>query len=182
MSGVTRTPRVGFRAPMPGIAASLIIILAVAAVIGLSSRPNGGSSTIATPGASDAPMTTLTLTATVAPTVDQSFTVTVEPGLAVRWSAEAAATRVLSLIASNEKRVGRSVAPPRILSVDAFSGNDAPDEVGGSNLGEFPVVWIVHATGTFTNDYGPVTVEPGAEGWYVFDDTGEVVGSGFGSP
>jgi hypothetical protein len=73
------------------------------------------------------------------------------------------------------------MAEPRILSVEAWAGQDVPADFGEGN-GQ-PVVWVVQALGTFVAFSCTVAPCPAeSSGWYLFDDTGQVIGSGFPLP
>jgi hypothetical protein len=110
------------------------------------------------------------------------FNVRIQEGLSVKWNPVDAAAQTLELIKGDERLLGRALAEPRILSVEAYAGEDIPFEIGEGNLGEWPVVWVVRAQGTFVAFSCPVAAKPcpsGSSGFYAFDDDGMVIGDGF---
>lgn len=118
-------------------------------------------------------------TATVMP-VPTGYTVTIAKGLHPKWNAEAAASAMMNTILWNERRTGRVVAEPLIISVEAMAGSDAPTSIGGPFPG-YPVCWVVHAHGTFTG-----TIDGGAaygsDGWVIYDDSGDSFATHFVFP
>jgi hypothetical protein len=120
-------------------------------------------------------------TAEATPT--RAFTVQIEEGLQVDWNADAAAAATLVQIKASERIVGRVLAAPRIVSVEAWSGIDVPPEIGQGNLFESRVVWVVRAEGTFVAFSCPQDPCPSeSSGFVMFDDSGAPLGSGFPLP
>lgn len=109
-----------------------------------------------------------------------AYPVTIAPGLTPSWTAEAAADAALKQIQSMEVRLGTKLAEPQIVSVEAASGASAP--MGDTNLASYSIVWVVKANGTFVSDFGPPgRTFTGTYGWFLFDDAGLPIGSGFQS-
>lgn len=101
-------------------------------------------------------------------------------GVTPKWTPEAAAAKALDYIATMERTVGRRLAEPKVLSVEVVKGDSVAAATGGeNNFPEYPIVWIVKATGTFKPEFGlPGTEEYGTSGTLYFDDdTGEIIGS-----
>lgn len=149
--------------------------LAVAACAGMtpSSVPTAPSRSVAPPNPSPTAVDTLV----------RSFTVQIEDGLQVSWNADAAAAATLGQIKASERMVGRALAEPRILSVDAWFGMDVPPEIGQGNTLTWPAVWVVRAEGTFVAFSCPQNPCPsGSSGFAMFDDTGAPIGTGFPLP
>src|SRR4029079_978480 len=91
-----------------------------------------------------------------APTSGPDYLVTIAGGLDPKWTAGEAATAALDGIAKAERRIGRQLAPAKVLSVQALPGTDVPGTLGEAEgtFDSYPIVWVVKATGTFVADYG----------------------------
>jgi hypothetical protein len=87
-------------------------------------------------------------------------------------------------IANNELLLGRSLATPQIVSVEALRGSDLLVALGGPAFDGYPVVWVVKATGTFVQSFGQYGVEPlnDTDGFFLIDVDGSVISSGFPLP
>jgi hypothetical protein len=174
MSGRRRTPI------YPPILLLPAVLVLVGAAIWLRQPPVGGEAT-ATSSPSTFPTEGVATAPGLSPTPD--FSITIAPGLNPDWTPDAAAQAVLDKIASAERLLGKALVPPKILSVEAVTGKDVPPELGEGSLGGYPLIWIVRANGTFIADYGPIGNNASASsGYYLFDDAGTVVASGFPLP
>ena len=115
--------------------------------------------------------------------VPTGYVVHVADGLNPQWTSSAAAAWVMNDIAATVRRYGREVTPARVLSVEAMRGKDEPKSIGGPDP-NLPVVWVVHAYGTFVNTfaYSICGQQYFREGWEVFNDTGSPVGEALSNP
>ena len=157
-----------------------------ALISGASAIPSVAPTLIATPSPTPMP----TLGPTSAPTTEPTSTpfplptgyaVHIEKGLNPSWTAQAAAADVYAGLLGYAGS-GQVLAQPRILSVDAVSGRNVPKDEFGCCEPANSIRWIVRAQGTFFNEHsGP---SPGwrffgTDGWFLYDDTGENLASGF---
>ena len=109
--------------------------------------------------------------------VPTGYTVKIARGLQVLWTPSAAALTTIRGIMWNEKILGRELAEPRIISIEAMAGKDVPDAFSGP-WPEVPVAWVVHAQGTY---FHPLPGQPpllGTDGFIVYDDAGNPIGGG----
>jgi hypothetical protein len=163
-----------------GLTAGFDVLLTVLVVTGLvvflASRFAGG-------GLSPSGAESTVSPSTSPSSAPASYVVDIQPGLQVKWNAAAAAQETLDQIQTSQRLVGKALAEPRILSVSAWAGRDVPAEFGSGQMDVWPIVWVVEARGTFVTYTCPVTPCPSdSSGWYLFDDTGAVIGSGFPLP
>lgn len=186
------SPRLSARRTFPFIL--LPVALLLAGVVLLRPSVFGGSSHTAgaaappSAGAASSPASVSSNVAPPPPTAatfeDQGFPVTVAAGLLPNWNPEAAALEALRLIQLTENRIGKKLAPAAVVSMQVVEGRSVPYSYGNGALGEHPIVWIVAANGTFQATFGPPggNLATAPNGYYLFDDTGRMIGHGFPIP
>lgn len=114
--------------------------------------------------------------------VPTGYTVQIDSGLDVQWTASAAASATMAGLLRSEQLLGRRLAEPHIVSVEATAGKDLLDAFSGP-YPEHPIVWVVRARGTFWS-WGAPGQPPlvATEGYVVYDDAGNEIGNGSISP
>ena len=116
------------------------------------------------------------------PTLTLGYRVTIGAGLTPTLPAEAVAGWALANIAGMERKLGRAIATPEILTVEYTTVGRLPpriqegrsDERGGG-------IWVVTARGTFVPFFGDATISAD-NGYWLLDDLGHPIGSGFPIP
>jgi hypothetical protein len=158
---------------------------------GASTAPLVTRTVIATPSPTPIPTFAPTFAPTSAPTTEPTstpfpqptgYTVHIEKGLSPSWTAEAAAADVYAGVMAYESGGGQVLAQPRIVSVDAVSGRNVPKDEFGCCEPANSIIWIVRAQGTFFNGHAGLAPGQrffGTHGWFLYDDTGDNLGSGF---
>lgn len=109
------------------------------------------------------------------------YEISVETGIAPQIDPAQLAQLALDRIAAGERQAGQSAKAPRILSIAAYKGRNAPAEYGSNAFDSYEIVWIVRAEGTFVAQFGPLGANKRIEstGWFAFDDTGSPLATGF---
>jgi hypothetical protein len=173
------------KGPVGRVRLSLLLLPTALVIVGLlvatrsvpsSTGGSGSEQTSASAEVSSSP----------SPFPDHDYVVTVASGLNPALDPEMAAALALRVISGNEGALGRSLAQPRILSIDALSGSAVPDDLGEGNLANYPIVWVVRAEGTFLPFSCPAldlsACPMDSDGYLILDDTGRVIVVGFPLP
>jgi hypothetical protein len=159
------------------------------AASGLAAGPSTTPSVASTAIATRPPIPTLdptsgpTAEATSTPLpLPTGYDIHIEKGLSPSWTAEAAAAVVYADLLAYVSVGGQVLAQPRIISVDAVSGKNLPTDEFGCCEPANSIRWIVRARGTFFNSHaGPAPGSRyfGTDGWFLYDDSGDNLGSGY---
>lgn len=112
------------------------------------------------------------------------YPVVIASDVSPKLAPSSAAAVALKAITANEQQLGRRLAEPTVLSVEAFKGSAVPQEFAEGNLGDHAVVWIVKARGTFVSFTSRPGIEPLSydNGFFAIDDSGTIIGMGLPLP
>jgi len=163
-----------------GVASALVAVASLVALNVVSPSPGPG----VVPSRSPAPTSSAAASVVEAsPVVYPSPEVIIPPGVATTRTAEEVAQMMLAEIATNERAVGRALAPPRIIRIqllgprdiyyvrylsDGRIGLDATPRRGAPS-------WVVDAVGTFIDPIGRdggLATSIGTHGYYMWGDDG----------